>query len=63
MFLLRNTFTNGAIWISIMYYMMAYFFAPEDVGVTITGVFVFVTVLVITEIYTIFWGRRNNQAW
>lgn len=60
MIFFRNTFVNGALWISIAYYMLAYFFAPADQGVTITGVFVFGAVLLVTEIYDWFWGRRSR---
>ena len=60
MFLFRNTFANGAIWISILYYMLAYWFAPEGTGVTLSGVFVFVVILAVTEVYNLFWGGRND---
>ena len=62
MFLFRNTFANGAIWISIFYYALAYFFAPAEQGVTITGFIIFGIILAVTEVYDLLWGRSANNG-
>lgn len=58
MFLFRNTFTNGALWISIFYYMMAYFFAPADMEVTLGGLWLFGGILLATELYS--WYKQSQ---